>query len=772
MTEPTARRTPLGALLGWTLFVGLVLYAVFLGGGWPGIYSTDLRLASLIIAVAGLAGWAVLAWRRPEWRPRSAIWPAIVAPLAGLTIATAASPWPRLGIEYLAWSVILAALYLLLVRILAQPFARARIGGLSGLLCLAIGALFVGLVVQAWIEWWGLVGYVTAPPLRPRFESLTFGNPSAVLTMTVLLLPPAVAAWGLGTPARVGAALGLVVLTALVALLTGSRAGWVAIAGAVGIVGLAWLLAPGHRGRLAAMLGDRRVRIGLVAVGLGLGAAALIVLPGILFRAGSGGENLRGQYIVSALRMFADAPVTGLGPGAWVARRIVYTEAGEPDYYIPHAHDVYAQTLAETGIVGAVAGLVAFAALGWLVLGGLRDADPVRRRWAWAATFGLVYYALHNVLDFYANMPAALLAAALPVAYLDATSPRSIPLPGLGSLTRVAGRLAVAGLTIAVVGSVLILGRAEQVAADARDATTAANETGWIAALAPAQAAVTADPDLPPYQAVAGFGRTFTGDWPGAMPRLEAAAMVDDLPQTWLAIAAARLQVGDEVGARTALAAALRVGIQQPAVAYAAGTLFERMDDPESADDAFVEALAAVPSLAGDPSWATSPQWILRFRILLERAIAETPGNAWELSLVSGDAVRASSLTHLAVDPELAELVIPAWGRDAAAIEAVQAEAEAHPLDLLRLAWAARVSAHAGDKAQADRFREWAEYVNGGAGAAGFETRVSTNPADPRATTGYSARFYGHYTYRRPTPWDLLPAGVPRLVLEDEAAAS
>jgi hypothetical protein len=237
-----------------------------------------------------------------------------------------------------------------------------------------------------------------------------------------------------------------------------------------------------------------------------------------------------------------------------------------------------------------------------------------------------------------------------------------------------------------------------------------------------------------------------------------------------LAIAAARIETGDGLGARAALDEALRVGVQQPAVAYAAGALYERLRDFEAADDAYLGALVVVPSLAADPSWSHTVSTELRFRVILEQAIADTPQNAWELSLMSGDSNRASTLTAAAVDPALARLVIPAWGGDAAAIEAVQAEAEAHPLDLLRLAWAARVSAHAGNGPQADRFRAWADFVNGGAAAAGFETRVSTDPLDTRATAGYSARFYGHYTYRRPTPWDLLAAGVPRLVLEDEAA--
>ena len=43
-----------------------------------------------------------------------------------LALATATSWMPRLGLEYVAWSVLLVALYLLLVRVLATETVRRR----------------------------------------------------------------------------------------------------------------------------------------------------------------------------------------------------------------------------------------------------------------------------------------------------------------------------------------------------------------------------------------------------------------------------------------------------------------------------------------------------------------------------------------------------------------------------------------------------------------------------------------------------------------------
>src|SRR5439155_874366 len=64
--------------------------------------------------------------------------------------------------------------------------------------------------------------------------------------------------------------------------------------------------------------------------------------------------------------------------------------------------------------------VLGIAGLAWLVLTAGRSTDPVRRRWAWLTGLGLIYFGVHDLLDFYPNMPAALFAAALPLALLDA----------------------------------------------------------------------------------------------------------------------------------------------------------------------------------------------------------------------------------------------------------------------------------------------------------------------------------------------------------------
>ena len=94
--------------------------------------------------------------------------------------------YPRLGLEYLAWAVLLVALYLLLVRTLALPSMRARIGAWAALLAFMVGLSYLATVVIAWMDWWGLVGHVKVPMLRPAYASLILGGPNVVAPVMVL----------------------------------------------------------------------------------------------------------------------------------------------------------------------------------------------------------------------------------------------------------------------------------------------------------------------------------------------------------------------------------------------------------------------------------------------------------------------------------------------------------------------------------------------------------------------------------------------------------
>lgn len=110
--------------LAWIGLAASAVYLVFIGGGSMGIDVAAIRIATLVLTAIVLLAWLLVAIRRPAWRPRSVLLPAIAACLASLAISTAFSHAPRMSLEYLGYAVVLATLYLLLVRLMAQPFFR------------------------------------------------------------------------------------------------------------------------------------------------------------------------------------------------------------------------------------------------------------------------------------------------------------------------------------------------------------------------------------------------------------------------------------------------------------------------------------------------------------------------------------------------------------------------------------------------------------------------------------------------------------------------
>jgi tetratricopeptide (TPR) repeat protein len=533
-----------------------------------------------------------------------------------------------------------------------------------------------------------------------------------------------------------------------------------------------WLLLRENRSVIQSLVRQRWIRVALALAAIVSVPLALAFGPGILFRVGAGGEAGRVTFFSAAIRMFESSPLAGVGPGGWAANRILQTPAGEIDYYVPHAHNLYLQTAAEFGLLGIGAGLVAIGCVLWLIAGGIRDADPARRRFGWAALFSVAYFGAHQLLDFYPNMPAALFAFALPIAYLDATRRRSIGF-GRVSVPKVLRRAAPGLLVLAAIASVGTLAWSESVALPASDAVDAANRGDWPSALAGAKAAVAADPSIPAYTFTLGLAAAHSGDLALAATSFEQSARADDFPEAWLDLAAIRLQLGDEPRTRDALARSLRLGVQQPVVDVAAAALYLEMGDREAASDAVVQAILRVPSLAGDTFWTTDPGFGPLWPSILDRSIsAADPSVAWEIALVSGDPRRARQLAgQLGPDDRaLAQLVIEAWSGGPAAIAALEARGRARPLDAPTIVWCARVTARAGNLETALRYRDWANGIDGVSGGSAAEMRVVwqrvSGNTSAVSNTFFANRIYGYFTYRRPTPVDHLVPGLPQLTYQ------
>jgi tetratricopeptide (TPR) repeat protein len=255
------------------------------------------------------------------------------------------------------------------------------------------------------------------------------------------------------------------------------------------------------------------------------------------------------------------------------------------------------------------------------------------------------------------------------------------------------------------------------------------------------------------------------GDHERAAEAFRRVAETDDLPEAWLNLAAEEVLLGHDAAARDALERASRLGLQRPAVAMAIGELAERLGDLKLADRAYVSAILTVPSLADDPWWRSEAARAARFGAILDAAIAATDElDRWQIPLMAGDpdrARRTMSIAFYGPGSLMPGDVIDAWTGDDAAFQRILAICDAHPLDGTALGWAARLYARRGDDVNANLYRRWAYTASSVAVASGTELRVSDGPKLGRTVAGDVAEFWGTYTYRRPTPWNIL---VPSLI--------
>lgn len=767
---------PMLRLLAWVSLLAAALYVLLVGGAWDGIYMPVVSTITLAVGAAILLGWGVAWVRRPAiWRPSTVMWPAIVAALASLALSTFASRDQRVSLEYLGYAVVLVALYLLLVRLLANPFFRARLTALFTMLFVVLGALFLGLVVGRWAQWWLLVGRLTIPPLRPDFESLTYGNPSAVLTIVTLLGVPTIASFGRTTRKGAVATVLVLLVIGLVALLSGSRAGWLALALTAGVALVAWLLSPSNRKRVgqaaSRVVRTTRSRTGFGAVVVLLGIVAIALAPAVLKRVLAGGEENRVDFYVIALRIFVQAPILGTGPGTWVIQRPAFTQPDQIDEYIPYAHNLEVQTLAELGLLGAIAGLIVLVNLGLLFRDGLRDDRPERVRWAIAGALGLTYFFFHQLLDFYENMPAVLIVAAVPVAYLDATIAhggrsmstgwdlRSLRMP---AATR---RAALPILGIATVIAVLGLSLQELPAIQADQATQAANVGQWEEALTGFRSAVASDP-LPVYIFSAGLAEAHVGNDVAAAADFESVARTDDLPLAWLNLAAEDAFLGRDADALNALGQAQRLGSQRVADNAAGGALALRLAEPSMATQMLSRVVLANPTFLSDAWWMSDPAAMdVRAAVVDEAMSTADPDTGWQIELMDGQPEAALALASRSSDPSTAALVVEAWDGNPSATNGLFQRCDAQPLDTTTVNWCALVSGKNGDNAAQNRYRQWAYATYQGVTDGGAFLRVATSQQAGRTLSGNPAILWGTYTYRRFTPWDVLVPGLVHLTL-------
>jgi tetratricopeptide (TPR) repeat protein len=764
------QRLTRGMSAAWLAIVVLTAYFIFIGGASSGFLFPHVRLFSVAIVAVVLAVWALTIRRDASLAPRSAIWPALLVGLVAFAISTLLSAIPRVSVEYLAFAVLLAVLYLLLVRIVALPALRVRVIGLAGGLAALISLLYIVLVVQHWMDWWAAVGRLAIPPLRPAFEGLVFSDPGGTAAITTMLASPAVAWLAVRGRSHRVAAVALAGLVGSVVVLTGARGAWLGVAVASVTVAIVAIANPQIRAPVRLVFGQiSRAWIATILVALVL--AIVVVGPTVVRRAVSGsGDDLRLTLAITGLRQFLAEPLDGGGPGIWVIHRAATTESDEVDYYIPHAHNIYAQTAAEFGIVGIVAAALICVVVGRLMLRSLRSRSAERRAIALSAVFVLTYFLVHQLVDMYVNVPAILFAAVLPVALLDGQAEEA-DMPRAPDLAPAARRLVGITLGAAAVASLIVITVISSRALPAIQIGTLANGHNWPAAAGVASQVAASDPDLPAHRFLHGLTAAREGDPGTAEQEMRSSAEADDFVFSWLNLAALELRRGDQDAARNSLERAMRLGWQQPAIALPAGVLYVELGDADAAVDAFAQALSIAPMLTDDPYWSTSgPEIAAAHSAAVEEALTRAdPAKATVIALLAGDPERAHAEAARLEGPArtASELGIAAWEGDPEGRADLEELAESTPSLNTAVVWLGRLAARDGDLESVARYREWASITSGILGSdVGEDVVVTDEPIPGVQVPGANGNLQGWYVYVRQYPWDLVIPGLPKLTLE------
>ena len=745
----------------WLVLAVATGYLVFAGGTFLGIQTAPGRIANLLITLLFVVPWLAVSIVRPEPRPRSVFLIPILICAATFTLSTVASQNARVSLEAMGNATLLVSLYLLMTTTFRSAFVRQRFGALALGLSVALSIAYLAQVAPAWLTWWIQdVGRLAPPPLRPGYFGLGFQAPIPVALLVVSLAAVGLASLDPAAARRRWIWAAVLIVDGLAVLILASRAVW--LAALVGVIVVA-LVEARPTARLVAYRLNRRL---IAAVGIAAAALVAVAAPSVISRIGdAGGFDLRAELAAVSLRIFAVNPLTGTGPGTWPLLRAAHTQAGEVDFWSPHAHNVYLHSLAELGLLGAASLTLVLLSAVWLIRSGLRSPDPWRRRIAIGATFVLVFSLVEELFGYAVNLPALLFAFGLPVALLDATQPLEAKW-AWAPMGRWPAVVLLAGVIVSVVG----LGRAAVGATTADAALVRLSEGDRDGAIANIQASIRVDPALPLYSLIYGMAAAEQGDFVRARPLLLSVAESDDLAETWVNLAYVDLQLGMPDRAADDLSRAERLGVQRATVSVAASWLRTQLGDRAGAVRDLAFALVVEPSLADDPQLAK----VAQFAPIRDDAIRAASGQAapralFEILLRTGAVGRATevarSLDVLAAPGS--QLVVGAWSGDEDAWARLQQLAVQDPQNEWNIGWCARIARKLGDAAGATRYDEWLQTLDPLAEAAfAWSLRLIPDGALGRTLNWTVASDYGYAVYRQASPASLLLTGLPRLTHE------
>lgn len=382
----------------------VILYMLFIGGSFDATVRFRTQLLNAIGASVIAILWLIIRWRSGEKLKAAGLEIPLAIFVVAQIISTLASPQVRLSADGLFTTITWAILFIIFCDLLANSWQKDYV--INSLLLVAAIIIFDGVWQTAsWYLQWSQIGQ--APPTTFRLDG--FLGHANLTTVTINLLIPLIIAQIIQRPhllARI--AFGALALGALlVEFFASSRAGWIAGAVALSVMGM--LLAWTYRERVLTLiqLWKRSALLSQIVLSAIFIGAAAIVIP-LLIRQTQHGTHSpdiiasRQAYWESAWKLFLIQPLTGLGPETFTWFYPL-TVSMPPSGALPHAHSAIFQLLAGGGVMGILGGIILIAV----------GSQQLWQRWRTtenkvmiaALIGGISGVITHHLFDYFFNAP-------------------------------------------------------------------------------------------------------------------------------------------------------------------------------------------------------------------------------------------------------------------------------------------------------------------------------------------------------------------------------
>jgi O-antigen ligase/tetratricopeptide (TPR) repeat protein len=578
-------------------FIFLALYFTFLGGSAYYNLIFPVRVLHHVLVTLILALWLFSRIRRPGGLPNTPLNLPIFA-LATVWVVTAVlSIDPRMAFENLWLQLTHVVLFFVLVDLF--QCGRQRLLMETQFMLASVVIFISGLETASWyfglgvtpgtsVGWINVMGPGAWLPLQPLRLALAM-NISTLLAGYVAPLVTLAAAWAL-TASRRDYRWVLWIMCALLAVIlffTFSRGGLLSVLAAVGFVVVMRLA----QNRQVIQRVPARVLIGGATAIAVVGVAGFTILSISSSSSRALGDEGRLDMWRSAVSMTRDRPLTGVGVGLFGRAFRDYRNPDAVQDKLAAAHNIYLNTLAETGLPGIVVCI-------WLAVVFVRtwyrnwksEASSARRLRLEAAFGALLGLGVHSLVDAFTITPIVLLFLLLAAYCIAPVYDRLAIPPAPRRLERWASIIAFAAVLAYGLWFIQL---------DRAQGQYNRSLSPGDSALGQAQAASDIDPGLKLYMLQVDY---LKGDWAAYQ---DAVSREPTWDTGWLNLGALALRAGDQQAALDAFDRARQINRGSPAAQIAWARLAETINAAPQANivEAYYQAMRNADSLPLAEFW-------------------------------------------------------------------------------------------------------------------------------------------------------------------------